>query len=158
MAYHFRRPARGEVFVFSTAGITGIVPPPGIDSQHYIKRLTALPGDRLQLKPTDGAVSAPRRMPQPNGILNINGEPAKEAGMNKVMSRQNGYRGYTLVDGGYVAMDREVQLPEKRYMAMGDNSFDSSDSRYWGPVPEENLVGPALFVYWPFLPHFGLIR
>jgi len=158
MAYHFRRPTRGEVFVFSTAGITGIVPPPGIDSQHYIKRLTALPGDRLQLKPTDGAVSAPRRMPQPNGILNINGEPAKEAGMNKVMSRQNGYRGYTLVDGGYVAMDREVQLPEKRYMAMGDNSFDSSDSRYWGPVPEENLVGPALFVYWPFLPHFGLIR
>jgi len=43
-------------------------------------------------------------------------------------------------------------------MAMGDNSRDSFDSRNWGPVPEKNLVGPALMVYWPFANHWGLIH
>lgn len=158
MAYHFRTPTRGEVFVFSTADIKGIQPPPGIDSQHYIKRLTALPGDRLSLAATEAVVSIPGRAPQPVGALQINGAPAQEAGMRKVMSRENGYRGYTLVNGDFVHGDQPVQLGDKQYMAMGDNSPESSDSRYWGPVPEQNLVGPALFVYWPFLPHFGLIR
>ena len=161
MAYHFRRPDRGEVFVFSTAGIKGIVPPPGIDSQHYIKRLTALPGDRLQLVPTAETVTSGGGDTRPVATLKINGEPAQENGMQKVMGRQNGYKGYTSMDGGwshFVKGDQEIKLEPKQYMAMGDNSPDSSDSRYWGPVPEKNLVGPALFVYWPFVPHFGVIR
>jgi len=49
-------------------------------------------------------------------------------------------------------------VPEHGYFAMGDNSANSLDSRYWGPVPEENLVGRGLFVYWPFNRHWGLIR
>jgi signal peptidase I len=54
--------------------------------------------------------------------------------------------------------DSKFRLPEGRYFAMGDNSYNSSDSRYWGTVPEENIAGRGLFVYWPFLPHWGLIR
>jgi signal peptidase I len=49
-------------------------------------------------------------------------------------------------------------VPPHRYFAMGDNSYNSYDSRYWGPVPEENLVGRGLLVYWPFVPHCGFIR
>ena len=49
-------------------------------------------------------------------------------------------------------------VPRDGYFAMGDNSYNSYDSRYWGPVPVENLVGRGLFVYWPFFPHWGLIR
>ena len=82
------------------------------------------------------------------------------------MSQKGDYPGYSQpsfnpVGQNYVGQGGrtdEVTLGNKEYMAMGDNSPDSSDSRYWGPVPEENLVGPALFVYWPFLPHFGVIR
>ena len=49
-------------------------------------------------------------------------------------------------------------VPQRHYFAMGDNSYNSYDSRYWGPVPEENLVGRGLLVYWPFNRHWGLIR
>ena len=81
--------------------------------------------------------------------------------MQKVMGRQNGYKGYTAMDGdwnNFIKGDQEIKLGGRQYLAMGDNSPDSSDGRIWGPVPEQNLVGPALFVYWPFLPHFGVIR
>jgi len=49
-------------------------------------------------------------------------------------------------------------VPPGRYFAMGDNSFNSSDSRYWGTVPQDNLMGKGLFVYWPFLPHWGFVK
>jgi signal peptidase I len=160
VSYHFTRPERDDVFVFSTKDIPGMGKP-----QHYIKRLTALPGDRLRIEPP---------------LLYINGEPAKEFGMARVMDRKEvGYReedgkhqvplspkGYGLPGAGdqhflratITGGSEEVQLGDKQYMAMGDNSYASSDSRYWGPVPEKNLVGPALFVYWPFKQHFGIIR
>jgi signal peptidase I len=171
MAYHFRRPDRGEVFVFSTAGIKGITPPEGIDSQHYIKRLTGLPGDTLQLKPQE-ANSGWKNYP--TFELMINGQVAEEAGMQRVMGLQGKYPGYSMMNGvpqqpvgffdengqqKHFLQGTEAQtLASRKYMAMGDNSPMSFDSRAWGPVPEENLVGPALFVYWPFLPHWGLIR
>lgn len=170
MAYHFRSPERGEVFVFNTKGITGIENPPGVESQHYIKRLVALPGNRLQLTPTGGTIATKNDSAQ-GATLKLDGETAKEPGMQRVMAAQNGYRGYTTMPGRGLSfafkrpdgtlmetLQDEILLGRKNYMAMGDNSAESSDSRYWGPVPEENLVGPALFVYWPFLPHFGIIR
>jgi signal peptidase I len=47
-------------------------------------------------------------------------------------------------------------LGEREYYALGDNTGNSRDSRYWGPVPEEKLLGPAAIVYWPFT-RFGTI-
>ena len=55
------------------------------------------------------------------------------------------------------APDDPFTVPEKHYFAMGDNSKHSSDSRAWGPVPQQNIMGRAVFVYWPFTPHWGLI-
>jgi signal peptidase I len=161
VSYHFRKPRRGETFVFTTAGIAGISLPGGVSS-YYIKRLVGLPGDQLQLH-------APR--------LFVNGEPAKEPGIARVMRGTpdqpvDGYRGY-----GNTFNQREwdqpmgisqivhlgqpgqpFTVPPKEYFAMGDNSYNSSDSRVWGTVPEKNLMGYALVVYWPFWPHFGLAK
>ena len=43
-----------------------------------------------------------------------------------------------------------VTVPQGQYFAMGDNRDDSCDSRFWGPVPRENIKGTALLIYWPF--------
>lgn len=138
MSYHFRRPERGEVFVFTTKDLPIPMENPDYGSQHYIKRLVGVPGDEIR-------VAAP--------TLFVNGEPAVEEGMQRVMSKENGYKGYT--NSG---PKLNFELGEEEFWAMGDNSGNSSDSRVWGAVPQANLVGPALVVYWPFTSHWGRIR
>jgi signal peptidase I len=150
--YNFIRPKHDEVFVFSTKGIHRLTPE-GRPSQYYIKRLVGLPGDTMRVDP-------PR--------LFINDEVAPYSGMQKVMSGTEnappgGYRGYGNGDPrwGGVHLVRPVdsyQVPEKHYWAMGDNSYNSFDSRGWGAVPQQNIAGRALFVYYPFRSHFGRIR
>ncbi len=148
-AYHFRRPERGEVWVFTTKHIRGIELSGSYDprhgSQHYIKRLVGTPGDQVEVKPPE---------------LWINGQPAQEFGMKRVASKQGDYKGYTHIypSQQYPAPMNEVTLKSGEYMACGDNSGNSLDSRYWGPVPQRNVVGPALFSYWPFSSHWGVIK
>lgn len=155
-SYHFRKPSRGEVFVFTTQNIEGMGnpgPPPQKPSQFYIKRLAGVPGDELR-------IAAPE--------LFHNGHLAEEPGFVRVMrgSRTvpvDGYFGYSNPNGPFLSSPgARFRVPEKSYFALGDNSYNSSDSRAWGTVPEANLMGPGFFVYWPFLnsagSHFGLIR
>lgn len=150
VSYHFVPPKADEIFVFKTLGIRRIEAtlPPGIDSQHYIKRLAGLPGQRLRISPP---------------ILYVDGKPAQGKGFQAVMSCQNGYRGYSngLANGfnfQYLGdPNSEFLVPPHSYFALGDNSFNSSDSRNWGPLPDRNVTGKALFVYWPFSNRWGWI-
>ncbi|MDG2123810.1 MAG: signal peptidase I [Verrucomicrobiales bacterium] len=152
VAYHFRRPSRGEVFVFNTKNISGIERSgsynPQYGAQHYIKRLVGVPGDTLEVK--GGEESEEKD-------LWVNGARATEPGIVRVMGAEGDYRGYQFVNKSYSNWGSGTLEPG-RYAAFGDNSFSSFDTRYWGPVPEDNLVGPALFVYFPFGHHWGLIK
>jgi signal peptidase I len=142
-SYNFVKPHNGDVFVFRTNDIPGIRPDPIAGPPFYIKRLAGLPGDQLR-------IDAP--------FLYINGKKAGGYGFERVMSAQPPYRGYAFGHEYLSKPDLTYTVPRDGYFAMGDNSYNSYDSRYWGPVPVENLVGRGLFVYWPFFPHWGLIR
>jgi signal peptidase I len=74
------------------------------------------------------------------------------------MAARGSYRGYSQGQALLGNSHQTYTIPPHGYFAMGDNSYNSYDSRYWGPVPEENVVGRGLFVYWPFGWHWGLIR
>jgi len=151
VSYNFVRPALGDVFVFRTTGIRRIEAglAPGMGSQYYIKRLAGLAGQTLRIDP-------------PN--LFINGRIPREQPFLDVMSCENGYAGYanTSAGGGTFPIlgspASHFTVPPGTYFALGDNSYHSSDSRFFGPVPERNVVGRGLVVYWPFLGQWGLIR
>jgi signal peptidase I len=148
--YYFRQPQRGDPFVFKTTGIEGIearLKERGIEgSQYYIKRCVGLPGDRLSLDPPYLLINGSRRPPHPK--------------MAEIEERRDGYQGYVVLSGqNFLRSPQEtVLLPPKAYWAMGDNSPDSLDSRFWGPVPKKNIVGVAFWVYWPFSPRWGWVR
>ena len=96
--------------------------------------------------------------------LFINGPLAKAAAFERVMAAKDGYNGYSNAPaGGYPfqfmgSPDASFHVPDHSYFALGDNSLHSSDSRDWGVVPEQNLMGRGAFVYWPFTSHWGVIR
>jgi len=144
-SYNFFGPHGGDVFVFRTNGISGIPPGPDNSSEHYIKRLAGLPNDTLRIQ-------------QPK--LFINGAEAKAYPFQRVQSQQNGYTGYRNSPGTLYLADptSTVTVPPRSYFALGDNSANSLDSRYWGFVPERNVVGKGFFVYWPFSSHWGIVR
>ena len=80
--------------------------------------------------------------------------------MKRVGAMEGSYKGYGNFGKLSPGMVRELSAREddREYWAMGDNSYNSSDSRYWGTVPERNLVGPALFCYFPLGRNWGVIR
>ncbi len=147
MTYRFRNPALSDVFVFLTTGIRRIEMnlDPALGSQFYIKRLAGMPGQTLR-------IDAP--------VLFQDGVKASLPPFLRVMSCENGYRGYSNPEAAqYLTTPQETfTIPSGGYFALGDNSYNSSDSRYWGIVPERNVIGRGYFVYWPFSERWGFIR
>jgi len=168
VTYNFRSPRRGEVIIFTTSGIQGINQdqPEQEGSQDFIKRCTGLAGDLITVKP-------PLLYVQTQGASANNLESDAPA-FEKEFTQTEAYPGYSLVS--YKQSSGETQnlnlpydpfdknnsqtyyVPPDCYWAMGDNSPHSFDSRYWGGVPRQNLVGRGYFVSWPFTSRWGWIR
>lgn len=144
--YHFRRPKRGEIVVFGTGNIPEI--PASSRGKFYIKRLVGLPNDQIQIVPPYVFV---------NGAV-LDERPA----FQRIYSRRDGYSGYTLPDvrahSRYFRSTNEVyRVPADHFFVLGDNSPHSLDGRYWGAAPMKDLVGRAVFVYWPWGPRTGRV-
>ncbi len=119
MAYHVGEIHRGDVVVFEY---------PRDHTKSYIKRVIALPGDRLRID---------------HGQVIVNDKPLFEK-----------YVPVRFVDS---RSQREIQIPRGEYYVMGDHRSISSDSRDFGPVDKELIYGRAAFVYWPF-DQAGVVR
>jgi signal peptidase I len=134
--WNVSRPRRGQIMVFNTHNIPSLP-----EGTHYIKRLSALPGETVSMHPPE---------------LLVNGFPLLEPDtMRRIAEQRRGYAGYRPAGPFRDAVLRfpgdTLELGPTEYLALGDNTANSRDSRFWGGVPRENMVGPALFIYWPFL-------
>src|SRR5712675_472818 len=117
---HWRLPAvktihRGDIIVFRF---------PKDVSETFLKRVTALGGDRLEIK---------------NGVLYVNSQPVQEPYAVHHAPIHNPLESWG-----------PTVVPEGKLFVMGDNRDNSSDSRDWGFVPMSNVIGEPLFVYWSY--------
>ncbi len=122
VTYHFRKPERGEIIVF-----TPPVHPVTDTSKVYIKRVIGLPGDRVTVF---------------NGKVLVNRQPLNE--------------NYIMEPPAYEMPT--VTVPAGQYWVMGDNRNNSQDSHVWGTLPEGNILGRAVFRFWPFDQRAGNIN
>ncbi len=137
LSYNFVQPKVGSGFVFKTGNIPALKERVG--DRYFVKRLVGLPGDTLEVK-------AP--------VLWRNGKPIDgSAAFGRNARREGLYPGYT--NNGSLAAGETLTVPAHFYFAMGDNSPDSYDSRGWGPVPEKDVVGRPLFIYYPLTTRWG---
>jgi len=155
MSYNFVAPKVGSGFVFKTGRIEALKADEG--DKYFVKRLVGVPGDVLEIK-------AP--------VLYRNGKPIEGAeAFGKNARREGKYPGYTnntgstaaLADGmrtadGLLPPGATVTVPKNSFFALGDNSPRSKDSRYWGFVPDKDVVGRPLFIYYPLTTRWGVAR
>ena len=134
----YQRISRKDIIVFHY---------PVDPQQHFVKRVIGLPGDRLKMV---------------NKRVFINGKPLDEPYVRFIEPPNNLFRDdFPRVDVPVFNMegkwwlqmrklveDGELIVPQGHYFVMGDNRDDSQDSRYWGFVPQENIIGRPLVIYW----------
>lgn len=134
-------PKRGDIVVFRYPK------DPSID---YIKRVVGLPGDRIayfQKKLTINGVAAPQ---QSIDRYQGDGQNANMTGAEHSIEDLLGVSHDMLTTPGAPTIEDVFVVPEGHYFMMGDNRDNSNDSRYWGVVPEANLVGKAFFIWMNF--------
>jgi signal peptidase I len=138
----YREIKRGDIVVFLSPAEPGL---------YVVKRIIGVPGDRIHLR---------------NATVYRNGEALTEPYvMHKGPVLNDPYRDnfplvppseafnvnpdWQLVMKNYLQGD-DIVVPPNSYFAMGDNRDVSYDSRYWGFIPQENLIGRPMFIYWSF--------
>ena len=99
---------------------------PPNNEQDFIKRIIGIPGDKIMIK---------------NGYVYVNGLIIDE---NKYLKADVKTYG-----GAFLKETQEITIPPDQYIALGDNRMYSSDSREWGFVPKDFIIGKSFFAYWP---------
>ena len=116
---------------------------------YLVKRIIGLPGDRIHLK--DGAVYRNGQLLNQSFVRHKRPEAANPYSDNfPTFSAPPTSTEFWAAEISQHIKDGEIEVPADSYFAMGDNRDVSYDSRYWGFIPRENLIGRPLLIYWSF--------
>ena len=115
--------------------------------QTFVKRVVGVPGDRLRIERKQvflngKAVEEPYKFHKTDYFDSYRDNFPSEPNVRLYEPAQ------TMLEKNVV--NGEVVIPEKSYFAMGDNRDSSLDSRYWGFVPRDNIIGKPLIIYWSY--------
>lgn len=139
----YRDVRRGDIVVFKY---------PFYPHQHFVKRVVGLPGDRLHILNRQIYINQ-TPLPEP---YKIHRAPSSGGDFRDNFPLSNGDSfnfGMTSEWAEELAtrtQDGELVIPPGKYFVMGDNRDNSQDSRYWGLVARENIIGRPLLIYWSF--------
>ncbi|MEX2107903.1 MAG: signal peptidase I [Solirubrobacterales bacterium] len=136
--YHFTDPSIGDIAVFhppagaDAGGVCGAPhdsreacsePTSKRSDQNFIKRIVAGPGDTLAIR---------NGQPVVNGVMKIDEDYIRPCANRSACD-----------------LPKPIRIPPDHYFMMGDNRGASQDSRFWGPVPRDWIIGKAFGTYWP---------
>lgn len=130
MALLWSQPQRGDVITFIPPGA-----PAREEKEIYIKRVVAIPGDRVEIV---------------RSKLYINGHPVESSRMGSgdfIYSELLDEKEYQVTKQSRSSFFKSLVVPEGHVFAIGDNRDNSYDSRDWGPLPIENIIGKATVIY-----------
>ncbi len=116
ITYRLGNPKKGDIIVLKN---------PRDESQDFIKRIMAVPGDTIKIE---------------NDLVFVNGQLISESYLPS---------GTITRPGNFLADGAQIKAGSNQYFVFGDNRNHSSDSREWGAVTREEIVGRAFFRYWP---------
>ena len=131
-------PRRGDVVVFRY---------PKDPSVDYIKRVVGVPGDRIGYYDKVLHINGEPITQMPDGVYVGKGSGVSMSGAGKRREQLGDVQHQILVMPRTPGLEGEYVIKENEYFVMGDNRDNSNDSRYWGPVPEQNLVGKAFRIW-----------
>jgi len=132
-------PKRGDVMVFRY---------PGDPKMDYIKRVVGLPGDKIEYRDAVLYVNGEIYSQEFVGLHTWKDRKCRSYQSNKILEESNETSHFILrTPEEDSKMEVAIVVPPNSYWMLGDNRDGSKDSRWWGVVPEENIVGKAFFVW-----------